>query len=155
MRYLHRPMVAVLVVLLVVGHGMFSALAQPGPWAPRGTQLYRGTAVGGDPGRPMITACIDGQPCRFVGLVDPGALAPGGAILDPSYFVACTPGLCGASAPFLLTPTFLAGTSVAAGAGAVGGLSTAAVVGIAAGSIGVVGLGVGLGVGLQVQTGSK
>jgi hypothetical protein len=142
MNYLHRPIVAVVVVLLVVGHGMFSALAQPGPWEPRGTQLYRGTDVGGDPGRPMIVACIDGQPCRFVGLVDPGAPAIGGFIVDGGYFTVCTPGVCGTPVPFLATPV-LAATSLGAGTG----LSTAAIAGTVAGTT-AVGLAVGLGVGL-------
>jgi len=79
----------------------------------------------------MITACIGGDACQFLGLVDPGGTAVGPLYLDSAYFTACTPGACGAPVPFLATPAFLAGTSIAA----VGGLSAAAVAGIAAAAI--------------------
>ena len=135
MGQLYRATLFVLASLLVVGHGTFLAWAEPGPREPRGTQLYRGGDVGGDPGRPMIAACIGEQPCRFLGLVDPGVVALSPFILDSGYFSVCTAGACVTPVPFVAGPGLL-GTAVGAGVGV--GLGAAAIVGLA------IGLGAGL-----------
>ena len=139
MRHLYRATIFVLVSLLVVGHAAFGAWAQPGPREPRGTQLYRGLDVGVDPGRPMIAACIGQQPCRFLGLVDPGVVPLSPFIVDSGYFTVCTAGACGTPVPFVAGPGLL-GTAVGTGVGTG--------VGVGLGAAAVVGLAIGLGVGL-------
>jgi hypothetical protein len=122
-----------LILALLVLSGMLScggfpavaAVAQPGPRDSRGVQL------GQDPGRPMFVACAASQPCHFLGMVDPSGAGTGAFIVDPGYFTVCSPGVCGTPAPFAATAAFLAGTSVAAAAGGIGGLSAGTVAAIA------------------------
>lgn len=145
-----RALVLFSIVVLSLWLGSSPAFSQAGSPASRGLQL------GQDPSRPMITVCTDSQPCQFVGLVNPGGAIAGAFVLDSGYFSVCTPGSCVAPAPFVVTPAFLAGTSVAAAAG---GLSPAVMTTIVASSSIVVGGAISGGIasqsGDEVQTGSQ
>jgi len=161
MKTLDRSLVALLSILLFAAQGSvpemllaaqvsLPTIAQAGPRERRGTQIGQG-------GRPMIVECDVGQPCRFVGLFNPGAEPLGPIIVDPATAVTCTAGACGTPVPFLVTPALLAGTSVAAA----GGLSAGAVAGIAAAAVLPVAAAVGVGVSTSnkdidpTQTGSQ
>lgn len=119
---------ALLILSTVLSCGVVLAVAavvQPSSRDSRGIQLGR------DPGRPMIAVCANSQPCQFLGMVDPGGAATGAFIVDRGYFAVCGPGMCGTPAPFAATSAFLAGTSVAATAGGIGGLSATTIAAVA------------------------
>jgi hypothetical protein len=123
-----RLILALLVLSGLLSCGVFpavGAVAQPGPRDSRGVQL------GQEIGRPMFVACAGSQPCQFLGMVDPSGAGTGAFIVDRGYFATCSPGICGTPAPYAVTTVFLAGTSVAAAAGGIGGLSTATLAAIA------------------------